>query len=145
MASLYTQLVSGLLFPLHERLKHHHTVAVRQRMEASQWWSPERLAALQRERLRALLVKSQRDVPYYRDLFAQLGCDAVDIHSIDDLQRLPFLTKPIIRQNLEQLRSERAGALARFNTGGSSGEPLIFLIGKERISHDVASKWRATR
>jgi len=145
MASLYTQLVSGLLFPLHERLKHHHTVAVRQRMEASQWWSPERLAALQRERLRALLVKSQRDVPYYRDLFAQLGCDAVDIHSIDDLQRLPFLTKPIIRQNLEQLRSERAGALARFNTGGSSGEPLIFLIGKERISHDVAAKWRATR
>jgi phenylacetate-CoA ligase len=145
MASLYTKLVSGLLFPLHERLKHHHTVAVRQRMEASQWWSTERLAALQRERLRALLVKSQRDVPYYRDLFAKLGCDAVDIHSIDDLQRLPFLTKPIIRQNLEQLRSERAGALARFNTGGSSGEPLIFLIGKERISHDVAAKWRATR
>jgi phenylacetate-CoA ligase len=35
--------------------------------------------------------------------------------------------------------------LARFNTGGSSGEPLIFLIGKERISHDVAAKWRATR
>ena len=28
MASLYTKLVSGLLFPLHERLKHHHTVAV---------------------------------------------------------------------------------------------------------------------
>ncbi|SDA27936.1 phenylacetate-CoA ligase [Nitrosospira sp. Nsp18] len=34
---------------------------------------------------------------------------------------------------------------ARFNTGGSSGEPLIFYIGKERVSHDVAAKWRATR
>jgi phenylacetate-CoA ligase len=35
--------------------------------------------------------------------------------------------------------------LARFNTGGSSGEPLIFYIGNERVSHDVAAKWRATR
>ena len=32
-----------------------------------------------------------------------------------------------------------------FNTGGSSGEPLIFFIGNERVGHDVAAKWRATR
>ncbi len=43
------------------------------------------------------------------------------------------------------MRSEVARGLARFNTGGSSGEPLIFYIGKERVSHDVAAKWRATR
>jgi phenylacetate-CoA ligase len=35
--------------------------------------------------------------------------------------------------------------LARSNTGGSSGEPLVFFLGKERVSHDVAAKWRATR
>ncbi|MCQ8180325.1 AMP-binding protein [Methylomonas sp. SURF-1] len=35
--------------------------------------------------------------------------------------------------------------MARFNTGGSSGEPLIFYIGRRRVSHDVAAKWRATR
>ena len=32
-----------------------------------------------------------------------------------------------------------------FRSGGSSGEPLIFFMGKERKSHDVAAKWRATR
>jgi phenylacetate-CoA ligase len=32
-----------------------------------------------------------------------------------------------------------------FNTGGSSGEPLVFFIGKQRVTHDVAAKWRATR
>ncbi len=31
------------------------------------------------------------------------------------------------------------------NTGGSTGEPLIFYVGKDRKSHDVAAKWRATR
>jgi len=40
MSGLYTRFVSGLLFPLHERLKRHDTVAVRRQMEQTQWWSP---------------------------------------------------------------------------------------------------------
>ncbi|MDR1996229.1 AMP-binding protein [Azonexus sp.] len=145
MADLYTRLVSGLIFPLHERLKHHSSVAVRRQLEASQWWSPEQLATLQLERLRRLLTQAQNHVPYYRQLFADLGFDARTVASLDDLRRLPFLTKAIIRQNQEQLKADNAGQLARFNTGGSSGEPLIFFIGNERVSHDVAAKWRATR
>ncbi|WP_333855150.1 phenylacetate--CoA ligase family protein [Denitromonas sp.] len=43
------------------------------------------------------------------------------------------------------MRADDARGLARFNTGGSSGEPLIFFIGDERVTHDVAAKWRATR
>ena len=43
------------------------------------------------------------------------------------------------------MKHPAAQGLARFNTGGSSGEPLIFYIGNERVSHDVAAKWRATR
>jgi len=145
MGNTYTRLVSGLLFPLHERLKHHDSVAVRRRMEETQWWPAQRLAALQLERLRRLLTQAQNHVPYYRQLFADLGFDANAIASLDDLRRLPFLTKTIIRQHQEGFKADNAGPLARFNTGGSSGEPLIFFIGNERVSHDVAAKWRATR
>lgn len=145
MSSPYTRLVSGLIFPLHERLKRHSTVAVRRSLEKSQWAAPEQLRALQLQRLRALLEQSGRHVPYYRDLFKRLSFDAGQVKSLDDLQRLPFLTKAEIRANQEALKHEHAQGLARFNTGGSSGEPLIFFIGKERVSHDVAAKWRATR
>lgn len=145
MSDLYTKLISGVIFPFHEKLKQHSTVAVRQRMEDSQWWSRDRLEALQLERLRALLGKAQQHVPYYRDLFASQDFSPQDIQALADLQRLPFLTKPIIRKHQERLKSEKAEKLARFNTGGSSGEPLIFFIGNERVSHDVAAKWRATR
>ena len=145
MADLYTRLVSSLIFPLHERLKHHSSVAARRQLEVSQWWSPAQLAALQLERLRRLLTRAQEHVPYYRQLFADLGFDARALASLDDLRRLPFLTKAVIRQNQEQLKADNAEGLARFNTGGSSGEPLIFFIGNERVSHDVAAKWRATR
>jgi phenylacetate-CoA ligase len=145
MSGLYTKLVSGLIFPIHERLKHHNTVDVHKRLEETQWWPRERLEALQLERLRNLLKIAQNHVPYYRNLFATLGFSAENIHSLDELKRVSFLTKPIIRKNQEELKSAKAGKLARFNTGGSSGEPLIFFIGNERVSHDVAAKWRATR
>ena len=45
MGDLYTRLVSGLIFPIHERLKHHSTVAVRRQLEDSQWWPADHLAA----------------------------------------------------------------------------------------------------
>ncbi|MFM8900228.1 MAG: phenylacetate--CoA ligase family protein [Burkholderiales bacterium] len=145
MSSAYTTLVSKCLFPLHERLKKHSTVRVRREMEDTQWWSPEQLRALQLRKLQALLAEVGEQVPYYRDLFKRLSFGARQVHSLDDLRKLPFLTKTEIRAHTEALKHEQAQSLARFNTGGSSGEPLIFFIGKERVSHDVAAKWRATR
>jgi len=141
----YTALVSSLLFPLHERIKRHDSVSVRKQMELAQWWTPERLGAYQLQRLRELLVDVGANAPYYRELFRSTAFDPQTVTSVADLQRLPFLTKSIIRANTETLKHARATGLARFNTGGSSGEPLIFFIGSKRVSHDVAAKWRATR
>ncbi|QPF73697.1 phenylacetate--CoA ligase family protein [Roseateles sp. DAIF2] len=145
MSSAYTRLASSLLFPLHERLKGHDSVALRRGLEHSQWLAPAALEALQLQRLNELLREIGRDVPYYRELFAREGIRAGEFRSLAELQRLPFLTKAEIRAHTEALKSERAVGLARFNTGGSSGEPLVFFIGKRRVSHDVAAKWRATR
>jgi phenylacetate-CoA ligase len=145
MPDLRTRLVSGLVFPLQERLKKHSTVADRRAMEDSQWWPRERLEALRVQRLRALLTNAATHVPYYRDLFARTGFDPAAVSSLTDLQRLPFLDKPLIRAHTDALKADDARGLARFNTGGSSGVPLIFYIGLERVSRDVAAKWRATR
>jgi phenylacetate-CoA ligase len=145
VSGLYTRLVAGLLFPVQERLKHHTTVAARRSLEQTQWWPRERLLQLQTSRLRALLAHAGQSVPYYRGLFARTGFDPAALRSPADLAPLPFLTKDLIRAHTEALKSEGAEGLARFNTGGSSGQPLIFFIGRERVSHDVAAKWRATR
>lgn len=145
MSDLYTRFVSGVLFPLQERLKKHDTVRVHREMDASQWWPRERIQDLQLQRLKALLNDVAVHVPYYRALFARIGFDPASVRSVADLQALPFLTKAEIRAHSDALRADNAVGLARFNTGGSSGEPLIFFIGTERVTHDVAAKWRATR
>lgn len=142
---LYTRLVANLLFPLQEKLKKHDTVAIHAKMEKSQWWSAEQLEQYRLERLRNLLVSAEKHVPYYRQCFQEIGFNPAQTRSLADLQKLPLLTKGIIRSAGERMKADNAQGLARFNTGGSSGEPLIFFIGNERVSHDVAAKWRATR
>ncbi|WP_300452750.1 phenylacetate--CoA ligase family protein [Accumulibacter sp.] len=143
--SLYTAMCSRVLFPLHERLKGHDSVALRRRLERSQWWSADQLASEQAERLREFLVDIGTRVPYYRDLFRRLDFDPHAVRGAESLSALPLLGKPEIRSHLESLKAEGHGPLTRYNTGGSSGEPLIFYMGKGRKSHDVAAKWRATR
>lgn len=145
MTDFYTRLIAGAVFPLQESLKGHNTVAVRRELEESQWWSRVQLEELRLVRLRALLQQAYRHVPYYRQVLDEAGMVDGAIDALSDLQKLPLLTKALIRANSENLKSTQARGLSRFNTGGSSGEPLIFWIGKQRVSHDVAAKWRATR
>lgn len=145
MSDWRTRLISGLVFPLHERLKGHHSVEWCRRLESSQWFSGEEIERLQIQGLRRLLERAYTKTPYYRKLMDGVGMRPDDLSRLADLQRLPFLTKPLIRENQESLKASDAGHLKRFNTGGSTGQPLIFFLGNERISHDVAAKWRATR
>lgn len=145
MSGVYTRLCAGLLFPLHERLKGHDSVAIRQRLERSQWFDAEQIAAEQLARLRAFVRDIGLRVPYYQQLFARAGFDPCALQSAKDLELLPRLDKPTIRAHLDSLKAEGHGPLSRYNTGGSSGEPLIFYQGRGRKSHDVAAKWRATR
>ena len=143
--SLYTRLVAGVLFPLHEKMKGHSTVKAFRGLERSQWLSADELSQLQVRRLREFLIRVGQHVPYYRELFKSLEFSPESIASLADLQQLPLSGKADIRANTDQLKAENAGPLEKFSTGGSTGEPLIFYRGKDRVSHDVAAKWRATR
>jgi len=145
MTGIYTKLVSKLLFPLHERLKKHDTVAIKTQLEKSQWLPKDKIMQAQSERLHLFMAKVIENVPYYKALFNKLGLSSSDINSVADLHKLPFLDKTTIRENYSALKSNQAGVVSSFTTGGSSGAPLTFLLGDERVSHDVAEKWRATR
>ena len=141
----YTHIASSVLFPIHEKLKQHSTVAARKKLEKSQWLNSAELKKLQIARLRDLLMHAQQHVPYYKKLFADISLNANTVNSLNVLETIPFLTKAIIRENSEDIKSAIPDSLSKFNTGGSSGQPLVFFIGNERVSHDVAAKWRATR
>lgn len=143
--SPYTRLCAQLLFPLHERLKGHSTVALRRRLEKSQWATPAEIAVERDQRLRHFLCRIGATVPHYKSLFASLGFNPDQVRCAADLRALPLLSKADIRADPQRFLAQGHGPVSRFTTGGSSGEPLIFYMGLGRKSHDVAAKWRATR
>jgi phenylacetate-CoA ligase len=142
---MYTRICSSALFPLHEWAKGHSSVNLHRELERTQWRTPVELQKAQLDKLRRFLSHAGAHVPYYRRLFQAAAFDPAGVQSVENLRSLPFLDKAAIRVNLVDLKADDAGKLVKYNTGGSSGEPLVFYMGMDRVSHDVAAKWRATR
>ena len=59
--------------------------------------SREDMTALQNERLAAQVKHVYDNVPYYRDLMDKKGVKPEDIKTIDDLHKLPFISKADLR------------------------------------------------
>jgi phenylacetate-CoA ligase len=128
-------IVKNIFFPVHEYIKGHSTLSQVRELERVQDLTPQEIRHIQESKLQAFIEHVNEHVPYYRHLFSKNS----------SLTDIPMLTKKQIRDNTKRLCSERAHGLQRSNTGGSTGEPLIFYLGKRRISADVAAKLRATR
>jgi len=97
-------------------------------LQESQWWSREQLEEYQLEQLSKLLHHAYENVPYYRRIFDDRGLKPKDIRALKDLQKLPYLTKEIIQNNLLDLvaRNSPQSKLQYVTTGGSTGIPLGF-------------------
>lgn len=127
---LYTKFVSTALFPLHERIIRPALPDRFRELEKSQWADRADIEKFRNSRLQDFMVGIARDVVFYSDLFRNIGVDPRNIQRPTDLAMLPLLDKATVRANVEKLKSRSANGLARYNTGGSSGEPLVFLLGK---------------
>ena len=60
--------------------------------------SREEILALQNERLVKQVQHVWDNVPYYRKKMEEKGLTPADIQSVDDLHKLPFLTKDDLRE-----------------------------------------------
>jgi len=103
--------------------------------EESQFYSPEKIEQLQKEKLQKLLLHSYKNVPYYREVFKERNLKPEHITSSRDLEKLPILTKEIIRTKQKDLIAQNIPPrkLSKQHTGGSTGEPLSFYIDKRMI------------
>ena len=101
-------------------------------LKKSQWWTRERLEEYQLQKLGRLLNHAYENVPYYKKVFDERGLNPKDIQDFNDLRKLPFLTKEIIRDNLGDFKARNypAGKLEYVTTGGSTGVPLGFYYEK---------------
>ena len=76
-------------------------------LQESQYWSKERIEQCQLKKLQELVKHAYETVPYYNKLFKKNRIKPNDIKDLENIQKIPYLTKEIIRENLDELVSSK--------------------------------------
>lgn len=90
--------------------------------------SPGAIRRYQEHKLRRVVERAYRHVPFYRFLFWKAGISPDDIRSLSDLARIPMTAKKDIKQAApESCLDSRVNPsrLKVFRTTGSTGVPLV--------------------
>lgn len=99
-------------------------------LDESQWWSKEQLEEYQFNELKKLLNHSYEHVPYYKNIFNDLGINIYSIRDLDDFKQIPCLEKDTFKSNFDLLTSNNVNLnsfkISKINTSGSTGKPLTF-------------------
>jgi phenylacetate-CoA ligase len=95
-------------------------------LKESQNWSREKLEKHQIEQLKKLINHSYENVPYYHKVFKNQGLKPEDIKNLSDLQKIPFLTKEIIKEHIDDLKAKNYPEykFRYMTTGGSTGNTI---------------------
>ena len=139
-------LARHLVYPLQEKACHRPTFPYLAQLDKSQWLSRTDLEQLQLDKLRALLRVAHAHCPWHRQRMQAADLSPGNLQSLADLRRLPTMDKAMAAANREQLVwKDVPGGAYQYNTGGSSGQPLIFFFGRTRQASDAAGRIRARR
>lgn len=109
-------------------------------LQESQWWSREKLEGYQMDQLNKLLHHSYENVPYYRKIFDERGLKPKHIQNLNDLKKLPYLTKDTFQQHFHELVSKnvKLEGLPINHTSGTTGKPLQFYESSHSAQKELA-------
>ncbi len=95
-------------------------------LEESQWWSYAEMKAYQDERLKEIIRHCYDTVPYYQKIMDARKLSPDDIRKVEDLEKLPVLTKDIIRNCPQDFicTTWPKSRIRYEKTGGTTGKSL---------------------
>jgi len=137
---MYSAILSKVIFPAFELVMRRHISSTAAEYASLQYQPYEQLKQRQEAKLRRLLHHAFDNVPFYREKFEQAGLKSEDIQTIEDLPKLPVVTKEEIRANFpHRVTAGNIDPKRRIpgRTSGSTGRPLEFYT--DRISRDKRS------
>lgn len=107
-------------------------------------WNLEQFRAYQNQRLRRLISHAYEKVPYYRSVMQQSHLTPSDINTVDDLKLLPYLTKDIARERIDDLLASdiKRSKTEFWHTSGTSEPPLKLVLDKSTVAWERAEAMR---
>jgi len=122
-----------------ERYAGNHDRYLGQLLE-SQWYSQENIDKLVEKKFNYIFRYAIDNVPYYRELVKKGAINPSDIKGIEDIHKLPILTKEEIRNNPEHFVSDKfkKEKLITINTSGTTGKTLKIYVDKDSRRYGYA-------
>jgi phenylacetate-CoA ligase len=133
-----------ILLAVTEKLRKSRGLKRLAEIEKTPFLSKPEVEAMQLRDLQKLLAHAETRVPYYRELFRKLKITSRDFQTLRDLERLPVLTKDIVRERQNDLIREdvdRASLRVHYS-GGSTGVPLTFYRESAYMDDSKAGEYR---
>ncbi|MBN2199836.1 MAG: phenylacetate--CoA ligase family protein [Candidatus Aminicenantes bacterium] len=131
--------VRRVLYPLQQTLQGRNFLGLLEEWSEIQYRPPDELRERQEEKLRSLFLHARRHVPHYAEKCRFLGLGPDDIRGLDDLPKLPVLSREDVRSNFPlRITADNVPRRRRVpdRTSGSTGEPLIFY--RDKAARDAA-------
>ena len=115
--------------------------------QKSQHWNRQQVLDYQNAKLKEIVVYAGKYVPYYRELFREIGLDTSTFRGIEDLQKIPLLDKETLRTRQKEFIADTVHELDAQveKTSGSTGTPLTLMIDKHCRANKYAAYARAYR
>lgn len=99
--------------------------------------SLEEKRKVQLKKIQEIVKYAYFNVPYYKELFDKNNI-SYKINSFEEFEKIPYLTKDIIRNNLDRLKSQEKIKNIKITTGGTTGMPMEFFLDKKVVINEVA-------
>ena len=149
MSKLYSNILKTLVMPIADKAMNTRIIKYYYQISKMQKWSKQDIINWQNDKLRNLISNAYYNTEYYRRLFNKQGITPENIKNIDDLKKLPILSKYDIIKNYNQLKPKNLDSIPHIksSTGGSTGDPMKFLLDKTSWSfsnsHNIIN-WEKT-
>jgi phenylacetate-CoA ligase len=95
-------------------------------LKMSESWTRRHIEDFRDEKLRKLITHCYQNVDYYRKIMDSSNIKPSDIQHAADLDKLPILTKDVVRSHSQELLARNISemSVSWVKTGGTTGEPL---------------------
>lgn len=135
-----------LTMPLHKWMISSRAKRMYYALKQTERLSIEQIKDLQELKLKRLINHCYNHVPYYRQIFDNNAIHPDDINTLEDLQKLPLLSKNDVRENLYfDLFSDNhiKKDIYKISTSGSTGEPFVTYADRMQLEMRFATTLRA--
>lgn len=96
----------------------------------------DQLRARNEKRFLSIFRRAYDKSPFYNRLYTEAGIKKEDITSLDDIKKLPVVTKEMVKQHADEMLTVPRWQVIAAHTSGTTGTPLT-------IYEDWPSIWRA--